>query len=64
MRGEDATLGGGIAIGIQKGIVFRDHTKTLPEKLQDQEILFIQAIHETFEAYLFNIYLPKPTGKR
>ena len=49
--------GGGIAIGIASGIVFRNLTTKLPEALRSYEILFVQATHETFEAYLLNIYL-------
>ena len=49
--------GGGIAIGIASGIVFRNLTTKLPEALRSYEILFVQATHETFEAYLINIYL-------
>ena len=39
--------GGGIAIGIASGIVFRNLTPKLPEALRTYEILFVQAIYDT-----------------
>ena len=37
--------------------MFRNLTTKLPEALRSHEILLVQATHETFEAYLINIYL-------
>ena len=54
---DDATCGGGIAIGVCKQLTFRDLSKNIPEELSELEILFVQVVNSTFEMFVFNIYL-------
>jgi len=52
--------GGGVAIGIVKSLTFRDLTNTVPESLGEAlELVFVQIVHEQFELYALNVYMPK-----
>ena len=51
--------GGGVAIGVSKSLTFRDLADTVPPALQSLELVFVQVVHELFELYALNVYLPR-----
>ena len=62
---DNPSRGGGVAIGIDKVLTFRNLSKIVPEHLYEAlEMIFIQVVHEQLELYALNIYLNSYTRKR
>ena len=49
--------GGGVAIGIEKNLTFRDQSSLIPDSLLDLEMVFVQVVHAHFELYALNVYV-------
>ena len=56
--------GGGVAIGIEKNLIYRDLTPTIPDALQDLEMVFVQIVHSSFELYALNVYVSNYQQKK
>ena len=56
--------GGGVAIGVSKSLTFRNLTDSVPPALQSLEFVFVQVIHEQFELFALNVYLPRYKEQR
>jgi hypothetical protein len=54
----ESRQGGGIAIAIDRSLVYRDLTKqVIPVTLRDMEMVIVQIVNATFEIYAINIYI-------
>jgi hypothetical protein len=49
--------GGGVSVGIDRLLVFRDISELIPPLLADLEIVFVQIVHDNFELFILNIYV-------
>lgn len=51
-------IGGGICIGIDNNITYRNLTHLIPESITKEiEIIFLQVINSDFELYITNVYI-------
>ena len=54
-------MGGGLAIGVHKSMVFHDLRNLIPIELQELEIIFIKIAHPLFQLHLINVYFQNKT---
>ena len=62
---DNPSRGGGVAIGIDRILTFRNLSHVVPPQLYDAlELVFVQVVHEQFELYALNVYLNSYNRKR
>lgn len=60
--GTNLRVGGGVFIGIQKGLIGEDMSNLFKDV--DVELLFIHICHATLDLYILNIYLTEANKKK
>jgi hypothetical protein len=56
--------GGGLAIGVERSLTYRDLSDIIPATFSEPETLLVQIVHECFEIYLLNVYINQYARKK
>jgi hypothetical protein len=54
---ESLRQGGGVAVGVERSLTYRDLSALIPPSLSELEAVFVQVVHECFELFLLNVYV-------
>jgi hypothetical protein len=57
-------LRGGVAIGVEKSLVFRDLTALILHSFLDLQFVLVHFLNECFELFVFNVYVNHFSHKR
>ncbi len=63
-REREQRQGGGVAIGIEKSLTYRDLSDLIPPAFAELEALLVQVVHECFEVLVLNVYASHFSRKR